>query len=132
MATEAVGIESLERAVVGRERALIELDEFQNQFAHRVGRRYCGIHAMTWSTMDIMNGLYTAVAVMLIVVLYHVLFIVVDLRKVMRRINVITEEVEMVIMKPLSMTDRALEWMIQYFSEKTEKHSHKKFTQKNI
>lgn len=87
---------------------------------------------MTWSTMDIMNGLYTAVAVMLIVVLYHVLFIVVDLRKVMRRINVITEEVEMVIMKPLSMTDRALEWMIQYFSEKTEKHSHKKFTQKNI
>lgn len=86
---------------------------------------------MTWSSIDIMNGLYTAVAVMLIVVLYHALFIVVDLRKVMRRINTITEEVEMVIMKPLSMTDSALEWMIQYFSEKTEKHG-KKFKQRDI
>ena len=66
---------------------------------------------MTWSSLDILHGLYIAVAVMLIVVLYHIIFIVVDLRKTMRRIESITEEVETVIMKPLSMTDQAIEWV---------------------
>lgn len=80
---------------------------------------------MTWSTEDIMVALYIAVAVMLIVALYHVIFIVVDLRKIMRRLNDVTEEVETVIMKPLSMTDQALEWLVNFFQEKAEKH-HKK------
>ena len=48
---------------------------------------------MTWSSLDILHGLYIAVAVMLIVVLYHIIFIVVDLRKTMRRIESITEEI---------------------------------------
>jgi hypothetical protein len=83
-------------------------------------------------SIDALSALYIAVAVLLLIVLYHVIFIVVDLRKVMRRVSTITEEVETVIMKPLSMTDRALEWMIQYFSEKGEKHSHKKFKQTDL
>lgn len=73
-----------------------------------------------------MMGLYIAVAVMLIVVLYHVIFIVVDLRKIARRISGVTEEVESVIMKPLAMTDQAMEWMINFFQEKAEKHAHHK------
>lgn len=77
---------------------------------------------MNWSPQDIMMGLYIAVAVMLIVVLYHVMFIVVDVRKIMRRLNNLTEEVEAVVMKPLSMTDQVLEWMIAFFQEKAEKH----------
>ena len=77
---------------------------------------------MTWSPADIMMGLYIAVAVMIIMVLYHVLFIVVDLRKIMKRFNNLTEEVETVIMKPLSMTDKAMEWMIDFFQEKANKH----------
>jgi len=80
---------------------------------------------MTWSTEDIMTGLYIAVAVMLIVALYHVIFIVVDMRKIMRRFENVTEEVEAVIMKPLSMTDRALDWAISFFQEKAEKHEKK-------
>lgn len=81
---------------------------------------------MSWSTDDIMTGLYIAVAVMLIVALYHVIFIVVDLRKITRRFDNLTEEVEAVLMKPLSMTDRALDWLIQFFNEKASKHHNKK------
>lgn len=73
-----------------------------------------------------MMGLYIAVAVMLMIVLYHVIFIVVDLRKVLRRIDTVTEEVETVIMKPLSMTDQAIEWLVAFFQEKAKKHEHKK------
>jgi hypothetical protein len=80
---------------------------------------------MTWSPDDILMALYIAVAVMLIIVLYHVLFIVVDMRKIMKRFNNLTEEVEAVIMKPLSMTDKAMEWMIDFFQEKADKHNKK-------
>jgi hypothetical protein len=76
---------------------------------------------MSWSPADIMMGLYIAVAVMLIVVLYHVIFIVVDARKIARRIESLTEEVETVIMKPLSMADQLLQWMVEFVQEKTEK-----------
>jgi cell shape-determining protein MreC len=75
---------------------------------------------MSWSPEDIMMGLYIAVAVMLIVVLYHVIFIVVDLRKMMKRFDSLTAEVETIVMKPLSMADKGLEWMIQFFQEKAE------------
>ncbi|MFH0769919.1 MAG: hypothetical protein V1926_00920 [Candidatus Peregrinibacteria bacterium] len=65
-------------------------------------------------TMDqILFGLEIAVAVMLIVLLYHALFIVVDLRKIMRRIEDITGHVEDVIMKPLNMADLILQWIIE-------------------
>jgi len=70
-------------------------------------------------------GLYIAVAVMLMIVLYHVIFIVVDLRKVLRRVDNVTEEVETVIMKPLSMTDQAIEWVVAFFQEKAEKQRKK-------
>ncbi len=80
---------------------------------------------MNWSSDDILQGLFVAVAVMLIVALYHIIFIVVDLRKVMRRFETLTQEVEAVLMKPLSMTDRALDWMISFFEEKAEKHGKK-------
>lgn len=77
---------------------------------------------MTWSSVDILQGLYIAVAIMLIVVLYHVIFIVVDLRKVLRRIEGVSQEVESVIMKPLSMTDKALEWVNGFIEEKAKHH----------
>ena len=78
---------------------------------------------MTWSSLDILHGLYIAVAIMLIIALYHVIFIVVDLRKTMRRIENISEEIQTVIMKPLSMTDKAIEWVMGFIQEKTK---HKK------
>lgn len=76
---------------------------------------------MTWAPEDIMMGLYIAVAVMLLIVLYHILFIVVDARKIARRIENLTQEVETVIMKPLSMADQILQWMVEFMQEKANK-----------
>ena len=81
---------------------------------------------MTWTSDDITSALYIAVAVLLLITLYHVIFIVVDLRKVMRRLETMTQEVEAVLMKPLAMTDKALEWMIHFFEQKAGEKSHHK------
>lgn len=81
---------------------------------------------MTWAPADIMMGLYIAVAVMLLIVLYHILFIVVDARKIARRIENLTQEVEAVIMKPLSMADQLLQWMVEFMQEKANKLEKKK------
>lgn len=79
---------------------------------------------MVWSTADIMTALYIAVAVLLLVVLYHLIFIVVSLRKVMKRADNVTREIETVILKPLSMTDQAIEW-VSGFLEGKKKHGKK-------
>lgn len=75
---------------------------------------------------DILTGLLVAVAVMLLIVLYHALFIVVDLRKIMRRVGDVSEQIEAVIMKPLTMTDTILEWVLEYIEglDKTGKKKH--------
>lgn len=77
---------------------------------------------MLWSSLDIIHGLYIAIGIMLMVVLYHVIFIVVDLRKVMRRTQLVTEELQTVIMKPLSMADQAMAWVTGFLEEKSKKH----------
>ncbi|PIP65293.1 hypothetical protein COU77_02685 [Candidatus Peregrinibacteria bacterium CG10_big_fil_rev_8_21_14_0_10_49_16] len=60
---------------------------------------------------ELLTGVYVVVGVLIIVVLYHVLFIVVNLRKVIRRIESVTAELESVVIKPLNMVDTILEWV---------------------
>ncbi len=78
-----------------------------------------------WTGADIMTALWIAVAVMLLIVLYHMLFIVVDVRKIVRRIENITHDLESVIVKPLSVADKGFQWVIDYL-EGGGKHGHKK------
>ncbi|UPA22254.1 hypothetical protein K8942_04350 [Candidatus Peribacteria bacterium] len=87
----------------------------------------CTLHLtrMLWSSLDIIHGLYIVIGVMLVVVLYHVIFIVVDLRKVMKRTQIVTEELQTVILKPLSMADQAMAWVSGFLDEKTKKHDKK-------
>ncbi len=80
---------------------------------------------MEWTTADIMTMLYIVVAAMLIVVLYHVLFIVVDLRKTMKRVDRVAESVETVSLKPLSMVDKGFDWVLQLLNDSgNDKHKH--------
>lgn len=79
---------------------------------------------------DLLLGLQIAIAVVAIIVLYHVLFIVVDVRKITRRIEDITSQVEDVIMKPLSMADQILEVIVQFIETKYEETSKKKAKKK--
>ena len=67
---------------------------------------------MQLTSGDVLIGLYIVVAVMLIIVLYHALFVMVDLRKILRRVEDITAQVEAVILKPISMADQIMEWVI--------------------
>lgn len=76
---------------------------------------------------DVLIYLGIAVAAVLLIVLYHVLFIVVDLRKVLRRIETITREVETVIMKPLHAADFIVDSIVQFIESKSdEKPKNKK------
>jgi hypothetical protein len=78
----------------------------------------------TFAAADILAGLWILVAVMIVIVLYHLLFIVVDLRKVMRRVSRVSEQVEGVILKPLAMADQAVEWMIDFLNGKKKHKRH--------
>ncbi len=75
-----------------------------------------------------MNGvlsvLFAIVAVMILIVLYHLLFIVSDLRKITRRFEETSAQVEAVVLKPLAMIDEALSWVIDFLQQpkKAKKH----------
>lgn len=78
------------------------------------------------TTSDVFAYLQITVAVLLVVVLYHVLFIVVDLRKVLRRIEAVTKEVENVIMKPIGMADQVLQAIMSFLEEQQKAADKKK------
>lgn len=80
---------------------------------------------VTVSLEGLLGGLYAVVAVMIIVVLYHLLFIVVDLRKIMRRFEETTAQVEAMILKPLAIIDEAFSWVIDHVQHAKKKHKGK-------
>jgi len=81
-------------------------------------------------TMDqVLTVLQIAAVIFLLIILYHGLFITVDLRKTMRRVNDVTKQVEDTVMKPISMADHILQWVMEYV-EKDQKKSSKKKSKK--
>jgi len=81
-------------------------------------------------TMDqVLTVLQIAAVVFLLIILYHGLFIAVDLRKTMRRVNDVTRQIEDTVMKPISMADHILQWVMEYV-EKDQKKGAKKKTKK--
>lgn len=78
------------------------------------------------TSADVLTYLQITVAVLLIIVLYHLLFITVDLRKVLRRIETITNEVENIIMKPISAADQILEVILNFVENQASEKSKKK------
>ncbi|MBI3336352.1 hypothetical protein HYZ98_02175 [Candidatus Peregrinibacteria bacterium] len=85
---------------------------------------------MLEQSFDLTTVLRIIVDVFLVFVLYNILFIVVDLRKITRRIEGITEELETVILKPLSLTDKAIEWISNSLEDKGKHHKDKKHSSK--
>ncbi len=76
-------------------------------------------------TLDALLGtLYAVVALMIIVVLYHLLFIVVDLRKITRRFEDVTAQVESMLLKPIAILDQGFQWMLEHLENK--RHKNKK------
>lgn len=79
---------------------------------------------------DVVTYLEITVGVLLVIVLYHVLFIAVDLRKVLRRIESITNEVENIIMKPINAADYILEGIVKYLENQGEEKKKSKKSKK--
>ena len=77
---------------------------------------------------QLLIGLEVAVLIMVMILLYHALFVIVDLRKIMRRFSELTKEVEDMIMTPRSIIDTVLEWTLESLEEsmKPKKKSKKK------
>lgn len=70
-------------------------------------------------------GLQIAALVMVIILLYHTLFAAVSMRRILRRVDDVTKEVENVIMKPISMADEILKRVMELI-EGTQKKDKKK------
>ncbi|MDB4978388.1 MAG: hypothetical protein JWM56_574 [Candidatus Peribacteria bacterium] len=62
--------------------------------------------------------LYMLVAVMLIIVLYHAIFVIVDVRKITRRAEQVTQEIQSVVLKPLSVVDQAMDFVTDFLHQK--------------
>ncbi len=76
-------------------------------------------------TLDALVGtLYAIVALMIIVVLYHLLFIVVDVRKMTRRFEDLTSELEAMLLKPIAILDQGFQWMIDHLEKQRHKKKH--------
>lgn len=75
------------------------------------------------TSADIANYLQVTVGVLLVIVLYHLLFVVVDLRKILRRVQLITKEVEGLVMKPISVADQVLEAILSLVEDQQKKVS---------
>ncbi len=73
------------------------------------------------SLEQVLAGLQISVAILIIILLYHALFIAVDLRKILKRIDGLTGQVEEVIMKPISMADCVFQWVSDYIEEDNKK-----------
>ncbi len=81
---------------------------------------------MTIDSSTVLAALGILALVMCIIVLYHLLFIAVDLRKITRRIENVTADVEGVIRKPLFAVDQILEFALQWLDERKGGHHKKK------
>ncbi len=79
---------------------------------------------MTLTYEQALMFLYMLVAVMLIIVLYHAIFIVVDVRKITRSAQNVTEEVQKVVLRPLSVADQIMDYVMSMINEK--KHAKKR------
>jgi len=51
------------------------------------------------------------VAFLLVILLYHLVFVVMDLRKVMHRLNEITEQIEGMLLRPVELVSDVVEWL---------------------
>ena len=83
---------------------------------------------MSLTAQDVFTFLSILAVLMVIVALYHLLFILVDVRKMVRRFEDITQQVEAIILKPISMADQILAWVMEQLEAKRngKKHHEKK------
>ncbi len=82
---------------------------------------------MEFTAQDAITFLTVLAIVMVIIVLYHVIFIVIRARRITERLDDVTKEVEGMIMKPLSLMEESMSWITEFLlSMYTDKSDHHK------
>ena len=73
---------------------------------------------------DVFTFLSILAVLMTVIALYHVLFILVDVRKIVRRFDDVTLQVEALILKPISMADQIIVWLMEQLQNRTHEKKH--------
>ncbi len=81
---------------------------------------------------DVLMFLLILVSLLGLVVLYNLLFIVVDVRRVMKRVQNLMTKVEDTILKPIAIMDHVLTAVMDLFEAKKKKNAKHGFDQRNI
>ncbi len=84
------------------------------------------------TSADVLMFLYILVGIMLVVVLYHVLMLFGDARRIIKRVDRVTEQVEQVVLKPLAMADQVLENVMALFEGRGKKEKEKGFNHRKV
>lgn len=93
------------RAIEWRSRLRIGFMRYRMQLS------FPSILAMQLSTGDIIILLEITTFVFLIALLYNLIFAVVSLRKILKRADTVTKQVEQVVLKPISIADATVDWV---------------------
>lgn len=86
--------------------------------------------ALSITYNDILTLLSIIAVVMLIILLYHLIFVSVSFRRIADRMDQVSKDVESVILKPIGAIDYALDWVLSVVdnmrdNDKKKKHHHK-------
>ncbi len=69
---------------------------------------------MQLSTNEIIILLQILTFIVAVILLYHLIFAVVTLRKILKRFDTVTKQIEEVVLKPISMADATVDWVVDF------------------
>jgi len=85
------------------------------------------IPAMPITTNDVLLFLQILAFILLVILLFHLIFVAVDVRRIVRRAETVTRELEEVVLKPISIADTTIEWFAAFMEGlKSKKKADKK------
>lgn len=83
--------------------------------------------SMQLSSGDILTLLIILAVILVIVILFNIIFVTVSMRRVARRADTVSKEMEAIVIKPLQTADAAVEWVVSFLDGwREEKHAKKK------
>ncbi|MDD3897253.1 MAG: hypothetical protein PHU04_05475 [Candidatus Peribacteraceae bacterium] len=85
---------------------------------------------MQLSTDDILLLLGILSLVFLLILLFNLIFVSVSLRRILRRADTVTKQVEQVVLKPISIADATVDWMSHLLEGGKDKSARKKAAKK--
>lgn len=82
---------------------------------------------MPITTNDVLLFLQILAFILLVILLFHLIFVAVDVRRIVRRAETVTREMEEVVLKPISIADATIEWFAAFMEGlKSKKKADKK------